>query len=102
MRWIGADAVDRALDYRALIEALRAGHRQGIDAVDRLLLAQPSRSGVADLFLIWPAWQRGEALGAAAARCRRRPYHRLPYSARGAPPRGVGLRHLWERRGEAV
>ncbi len=26
MRWIGADAVDRALDYRSLIEALRAGH----------------------------------------------------------------------------
>ena len=26
MRWIGADAVDRALDYRALIEALRACH----------------------------------------------------------------------------
>ncbi len=64
MRWIDADAVDRALDYRALIEALRAGHRKGIDAVDRLLLAQPSRSGTEDHFLIWPAWQRGEALGA--------------------------------------
>lgn len=63
MRFVDADAVHAALDYPALIEALRRGHSAGVDAVDRLLLSQPSRAGSTDHFLIWPAWQRGQALG---------------------------------------
>jgi len=63
VRYFDADAVHGALDYRALVEALRDGHRKGVDAVERILMAQPSRDGGSDHFLVLPAWQRGEALG---------------------------------------
>jgi ornithine cyclodeaminase len=63
MRFIDAEAVHRALDYPSLVAALREGHRRGVDAIERLLLGQPSREGDTDHFLVWPAWQRGEALG---------------------------------------
>jgi len=63
MRFIDAAAVHRALDYPSLVEALREGHRRGVDAVDRLLLEQPSIRNGTDHFLVWPAWQPGEALG---------------------------------------
>jgi ornithine cyclodeaminase/alanine dehydrogenase-like protein (mu-crystallin family) len=63
MQFFDADAVHAALDYGALVEALREGHRKGVDAVERLLMAQPSGDGGSDHFLILPAWQRHEALG---------------------------------------
>ena len=63
MDFIDAAQVDTLLDYPGLVAALEAGHRRGIDAAERLLLGQPSRGGTTDHFLLWPAWQRGEALG---------------------------------------
>jgi ornithine cyclodeaminase len=63
MKLIDADTVHRILDYRPLVEALRAGHRKGVDGVERLLMTQPARGGATDYFLALPAWQRGEALG---------------------------------------
>lgn len=60
---IEADQVHRLLDYPALVDALDAGHREGVDAVERSLLAQPSAGGGTDHLLLWPAWQRGRALG---------------------------------------
>jgi len=63
MRFIDASTLHSVLDYRALVGALREGHRTGVDVVDRLLMAQPSRERETDHFLILPAWQRDEALG---------------------------------------
>jgi ornithine cyclodeaminase len=63
VRTIAAAEVDALLDYPGLIAALEAGHRRGIDAAERLLMEQPGPAGGQDHFLIWPAWQRGEALG---------------------------------------
>ncbi|HLI11554.1 MAG TPA: ornithine cyclodeaminase family protein [Alphaproteobacteria bacterium] len=63
MRFLDAEAIHAALDYRDLVEALRAGHRRGIEAVERLLIEQGSGRGPADHLLLWSAWQRGEAVG---------------------------------------
>jgi ornithine cyclodeaminase len=63
MKFIDADQVDALLDYPGLLAALEAGHRAGVDEAERLLLEQPGPDGAARHFLIWPAWQRGEALG---------------------------------------
>ncbi len=63
MRFINAAQVDALLDFPGLVAALEAGHRRGVDAAERLLLGQPGRGGATDHFLLWPAWQRGEALG---------------------------------------
>jgi ornithine cyclodeaminase len=63
MKLIDAARVDALLDYPGLLAALEAGHRAGVDEAERLLLEQRGAGGTADHFLIWPAWQRGEALG---------------------------------------
>ena len=63
MRFVDGGEVDSLLDYPGLIAALEAGHRAGVDAAERMLLSQPNRSGTSNHFLIWPAWQHGEALG---------------------------------------
>ena len=63
MKTIDAAQVDALLDYPALLDALEAGHRAGIDEAERLLLEQRSPGGSANHFLIWPAWRHGEALG---------------------------------------
>ncbi len=63
MKTIDAAQVDALLDYPALLEGLEAGHRAGVDDAQRLLLEQRSPGGSANHFLIWPAWQHGQALG---------------------------------------
>ncbi len=63
MKTFDAAAVNALLDYPALLDALEAGHRTGVDEAKRLLLEQRAPSGTANHFLIWPAWQHGEALG---------------------------------------
>jgi ornithine cyclodeaminase len=63
MKFIDAAQVDALLDYPGLLAALEAGHRAGVDEAERLLLEQPGPDGAARHFLIWPAWQHGEALG---------------------------------------
>lgn len=57
---IDADAL--AIDPLWLVERLRDGHRDGIGAVERLLLEEPPNS-----LLTWTAWQPGVALGAKLA-----------------------------------
>ncbi|HTU52699.1 MAG TPA: ornithine cyclodeaminase family protein [Acetobacteraceae bacterium] len=67
IRLIGADEADGALDFPSLIAALRAGHRAGVAASQRLLLAQPSTGEGEDHLLVLAAWQRGQALGVKLA-----------------------------------
>lgn len=64
---VGAETAARLLDFPSLIEALREGHRTGIDEYGRLLLEQPNARGGQDGFLMMVAWQRGEALGVKLA-----------------------------------
>lgn len=63
IRFIDDATATRLLDFPSLIEALRAGHKAGIDEHGRILLEQPSRNGAKDHFLVLAAWQRQQALG---------------------------------------
>ena len=78
--FIDAEAVRRHLDDASLVDALEAAHRQPPPAAERLLLEQPGADGHSDAFLIWPAWQPGEALGI-----------KLVTSFPANPERGEGL-----------
>lgn len=53
IRFIGADQIRAGLDIRALIEALRAGHRRELPQMDRVLMHEPETS---NSFLAWHAW----------------------------------------------
>jgi ornithine cyclodeaminase len=65
MIFLSDDMVAAALPWDALIEALRQGHRQGVDLVERILLSQPSeKSSQSNRFLIWPAWRFDAYCGA--------------------------------------
>lgn len=63
IRFIDAATTERVLDLPSLVEALREGHRAGVDASERMLLVQNSAHGEPDHLLTLAAWQRGEALG---------------------------------------
>jgi ornithine cyclodeaminase len=63
IRFIDEETATRLLDFPSLIEALRAGHKAGIDEQGRMLLEQSSRNGANDHFLVLAAWQRQQALG---------------------------------------
>jgi ornithine cyclodeaminase len=59
------DAIGKWLDWSTLIEALRAGHRTGVDVVERLLLSQSREQPLAsNHLLIWSAWRFGGYCGA--------------------------------------
>lgn len=63
MQMIDAAGVHRLLNYTALIEGLREGHKAGVDLVEDILLGQPSPSGGENNFNVLPAWQRDQAIG---------------------------------------
>lgn len=67
MKLVDAETAARLLDFPSLIEAMREGHRNGVEEYGRLLLEQPSAAGGQDGFLLMAAWQRGEALGVKLA-----------------------------------
>jgi alanine dehydrogenase len=58
VRLIDAETAARLLDLPSLIEALRTGHRAGVDVYGRMLMQEG-----ADSLLGMAAWQRGEAFG---------------------------------------
>ena len=61
--FIDAERVHRLLDFPYLVEGLRKLHAAPPPDVERLLMSQLGGGEEADHFLIWPAWQPGEALG---------------------------------------
>jgi ornithine cyclodeaminase/alanine dehydrogenase-like protein (mu-crystallin family) len=62
------DAIGKWLDWPTLIEALRSGHRIGVDAVERLLLSQSEEGERApNHLLIWSAWRFDAYCGAKLA-----------------------------------
>ena len=58
MKLIDAETAARLLDFPGLIEALRDGHRAGVEGYGRLLMQDG-----ADALLGMAAWQRGQAFG---------------------------------------
>lgn len=63
MRIIGADDIHRLLDYRNLVDALRAMFRAGCEVPPRHHHAVPVPGGMAGTLLVMPAWQSGRHLG---------------------------------------
>jgi ornithine cyclodeaminase/alanine dehydrogenase-like protein (mu-crystallin family) len=63
MRFIDAAKVAKACDYPGLVAHLRAAHRVPPPRVERVLMQQPSDTGMNNAVLVWPAWQPGVALG---------------------------------------
>lgn len=64
---IDAEAVDAALDYPSLVEALREMYRIGCDLNEVLRLSLAGASGAVASFLLRPAWQRDRHLGVKLA-----------------------------------
>ncbi len=61
---VDADQVHALLDYPPLVEALRVGHLEDIDASEEVMIEQPgSGDGPAATFLALPAWRFGKTLG---------------------------------------
>jgi ornithine cyclodeaminase len=63
LRHFSGDDVHAALDYPALIEALRAAFRQGGEAMPVRQAYDVGFGGAAAHLLTMPAWQRGKTLG---------------------------------------
>jgi alanine dehydrogenase len=64
MFFIDAQRVHTLLDYPSLVRAFENYHRQEVDALDELLLTQPTDSDTGEHFFLRAAWQRQQALGA--------------------------------------
>ena len=64
---IDAEAVDAALDYPSLVEALREMYRIGCDLNEVLRLSLAGADGAVASFLLRPAWQRDRQLGVKLA-----------------------------------
>src|SRR5262249_51106061 len=63
MRLIDVDAMREAFADRDLVEALRRGHRAGVDTVERSLISEGA-GPAANHLLVPPAWRCGDVLGA--------------------------------------
>lgn len=61
--FVADEVVHRVCDWGSLIDHLAIAHRSPPPCVERLLLQQPGAGDLPDAFLLWPAWQPGEALG---------------------------------------
>jgi len=67
MKFLDREAVHRLADYPAVIDAIAAIYATGCDAVDRMILSQPTLDGDRGDFLLQPAWLRGRAFGVKIA-----------------------------------
>ena len=65
MKIIDAATMAELADYAGIVDWLAHGHRETVDAMDDLLMTQPTvgESGGTDTVLIRAAWQRGKIIG---------------------------------------
>src|SRR6185437_6995605 len=61
---VDTDKISERLDYPRLFEALRQGHRRGVDAVERTLVSETKSATLTNYLLALPAWRYGDAFGA--------------------------------------
>jgi len=67
MQLIDAARALEILDYRELVESMRADHEGPASLTDDIYLEEPGASAGRNGFLVRPAWQFGEHLGAKLA-----------------------------------
>ncbi|WP_137113594.1 ornithine cyclodeaminase family protein [Mesorhizobium sp. GR13] len=67
MRFLNREEVYRLADYPAVIDTMAAMYANGCDAVDRMILSQPTADGDQGDFLLQSAWLRGRAFGVKIA-----------------------------------
>jgi alanine dehydrogenase len=63
MHFIDWDEVHRLADYPSVIDAIARMYASGCDAMDRMIMCQPTADGDEGDFLMQPAWMRGHAFG---------------------------------------
>ena len=63
MRFIDWDEVHRLADYSSVIDAIARMYASGCDAMDRMIMCQPTADVDEGDFLMQPAWMRGKAFG---------------------------------------
>lgn len=63
MRFIDWDEVHRLADYPSVVDAIARMYSAGCDAMDRMIMSQPTADGDEGDFLMQPAWMRGRAFG---------------------------------------
>jgi alanine dehydrogenase len=63
MRFIDWDEVHRFADYPSVVDAIARMYASGCDAMDRMIMCQPTADGDEGDFLMQPAWIRGRAFG---------------------------------------
>jgi ornithine cyclodeaminase len=63
MRFIDWDEVHRLADYSSVVDAIARMYASGCDAMDRMIMCQPTADGDEGDFLMQPAWMRGKAFG---------------------------------------
>ncbi|MFO0996443.1 MAG: ornithine cyclodeaminase family protein [Alphaproteobacteria bacterium] len=63
MKFIDWNTVHALADYASLVDALANMYASGCDAMDRLIMSQPTKDGDEGDFLMQPAWLRGRAFG---------------------------------------
>ena len=63
MRFLDWEAVHRLADYPSVVDAIARMYAAGCDAMDRMIMSQPTVDGDEGDFLMQPAWMRGRAFG---------------------------------------
>lgn len=63
LRVFDFDTTIRLLDFKGLVEGLRATFRLGCDRLDRWLMTEPLADGAENDWLLQPAWQFGRHFG---------------------------------------
>lgn len=63
MQHLDADRVHKLTDYPGLVAALKQMNREGVDALDRMLLSEAKANGVQNDWLMLPAWRYGRSFG---------------------------------------
>ena len=63
MQHLDAERVHKLTDYPGLVAALKQMNREGVDALDRMLLSEAKANGVQNDWLMLPAWRYGRSFG---------------------------------------
>jgi alanine dehydrogenase len=63
MRFIDWDEVHKLADYGSVVDAIARMYASGCDAMDRMIMCQPTSDGDEGDFLMQPAWMRGRGFG---------------------------------------
>ena len=63
MQHLDAARIHALTDYPGLVSALKQMNREGVDALDRMLLSEAKENGTQNDWLMLPAWRHGRSFG---------------------------------------